>query len=220
MVSIAKMVKELIDGDLGFQDALARNYANLSSIARLIKPSIEALSNSKVSLASIISALKRLRKHYKVENLNVREVIANSKLSVITDVAKVCVERNKRTEEIVRRIVSEYREEFLQITESLSFITIIFDQKILEDIKENFRKNEILEMGKDLAAIIVQSPKDIIKTVGCALSFYSEVSRRYINMEDTISCCTDTRIIVKMKAVSRAFLALAGLIARSRRLIW
>jgi len=220
LVSIAKMVKELIDGDLGFQDALARNYANLSSIARLIKPSIEALSNSKVSLASIISALKRLRKHYKVDNLNVREVIANSKLSVITDVAKICVERNKRTEEIVRRIVSEYREEFLQITESLSFITIIFDQKILDDIKENFRRNEILEMGKDLAAIIVQSPKDIVNTVGCALSFYSEVSRRYINMEDTISCYTDTIIIVKMKDVSKAFLALAGLIARARGLIW
>ncbi|MEM4312263.1 MAG: hypothetical protein QXX95_07735 [Nitrososphaerales archaeon] len=216
MASISKRVKELVDRDLGIQDALARNYANLSSLARLIKPKLESSTGSKVSMASIVSALKRLRNYYKIEPFNVREVIANSKLNVRTDVVKLCVERTKRTEEIVRKIIQEYREEFLQLTESLYSITIIFDQKILSEVKGNFRRGEILEFEKDLAAIIVQSPKEIIKTVGCAVSFYNEVSRRYINMEDTVSCYTDTIIVVKMSDVSKAFLALAELITRAR----
>jgi len=65
----------------------------------------------------------------------------------------------------------------------------------------------------------VQSPEEIIKTPGCALVFYNQLARRRINIEDTVSCYTDTIIIVKMEDVARAFNALTDLIAESRKQI-
>ena len=39
--SISTLVTEIIDNDLSLQDSLNRNYANISSIARLIQPQLE-----------------------------------------------------------------------------------------------------------------------------------------------------------------------------------
>ena len=67
-----------------------------------------------------------------------------------------------------------------------------------------------------MAAIIVHSPERIIKTPGCAIAFYNQLARRHINIEDTVSCHTDTIRLVKMSDVGNAFNALTDLISSAR----
>ncbi|MCS7116443.1 MAG: hypothetical protein NZ896_03125 [Nitrososphaerales archaeon] len=215
--SISNAVREIIDADLSFQDALHRGYANISAIARIIKPRVEEIVGRKVNVESIITSLKRLKIEYKQTNPSIRSVIARSTINVRTDVVKISVEKTKRTLEVVRSVLASYQEEFLQVSESISAITLIFDQKLLDKVKSAFKSEDILEEASNLAAIIVHSPKDIIKTPGCAIAFYNQVSRRRINIEDTVSCYTDTIIVVKMDDVSKAFTALTELISASRR---
>ena len=84
--------------------------------------------------------------------------------------------------------------------------------------KQSFLNYEILEIEEDLAAIMIHSPEEIIKTPGCAIAFYNQLAHRHINIEDTVSCYTDTIVLVKMSDVGKAFHALTDLISNSRKI--
>lgn len=207
----------MIDGDLSIQDALQRRYANASAVARLIKPKVEQGVGGRVTIESVISAVKRVKVVYKPSVAPIKSVIAESVVNVRTDVAKLSLERGRRALEAARRMLANYQEEFLQLSESISAITLIYDQKLHKEIKSFFNRSDILEEELGLAAVIVSSPPEIVKTPGCLLAFYNQVSRRHINIEDTVSCYTDTILVVRLEDVGRTFAALTDLISSSRR---
>ncbi|MER3408256.1 MAG: hypothetical protein C4292_05845, partial [Nitrososphaera sp.] len=108
---------------------------------------------------------------------------------------------------------------YISVSESIMSVTLVFDDVLLDDVKDMFGQgDDILEVEDDLAAIIVHSPETIIKTPGCAIAFYNQLARRHINIEDTVSCYTDTIMLVKMDQVGKAFNALTDLISNSRKL--
>ena len=215
--NITKSVRAIIDNDLSFQDAMQRGYCNLSAMARIIKPSIDAIAGTDVSIESVVTALKRTRKDYKVPYASVEPIIAGSKISLRTDVAKLSIVKNKKTVEKIAKLLTVHYDSFISVSESVSSMTLIFDQLILERVKNLFSDDNTLEVESNLAAIIVQSPEEIIKTPGCALIFYNQLARRHVNIEDTVSCYTDTIMLVNMNDVAKAFNALTELITESRK---
>ena len=78
----------------------------------------------------------------------------------------------------------------------------------------------MLEEGEEGAAITVHSPKEITTTPGCISAFYNQLWRRQVNVEDTVSCYTDTIMVVDMKDASRAFEALTELIGEEQRKLY
>ncbi len=216
-LTISRAVKEVVDGDISIQDSLQRGYGNVSAIARLIAPKVEAAVGHEVNTESLITSIKRIRGDYKQPSAQVSRIIAESVVNVRTDIAKVSVEKTKRALETVRRLLATHQEGFLQVSESISAITLIIDQRLLENVIAPFREEDILEKETNLAAIIMHSPKEIIKTPGCAVAFYNQVSRRHVNIEDTVSCYTDTIIAVRMADINQAFTALTDLISDARK---
>jgi len=73
-----------------------------------------------------------------------------------------------------------------------------------------------LDKKQNLAEIIIRSPIGLIGTQGCLLTFVNALSRRGMNIEETMSCYTDTIIALSMKDVGEAFSALTNLISDSR----
>jgi aspartokinase len=214
--NITKSVKAIVDNDLSFQDALQRGYCNLSAVARIIKPSIDAIAGEDVSIESIVTALKRARREYKLPYTSVEPIVAGSKISLKTDVAKLSIAKSRKTIEKIAKPLTQHYDSFISVSESLNSVTLIFDQIMLERLKNLF-SDDILEVEGNLAAIIVQSPEEIIKTPGCALVFYNQLARRHVNIEDTVSCYTDTIMLVNMNDVAKAFNALTELITEARK---
>jgi aspartokinase len=170
------------------------------------------------SIESIITALKRSRFDYDVRQKPIASILAASTITVNTDVAKVSARKSKKTIEKVAKAMIQSVGNFISISESIMSITLVFDDLLLQDVKMMFASDDILEIENGLAAIIVQSPEDIIKTPGCAIAFYNQLARRHINIEDTVSCYTDTIVLVKMEQVGKAFNALTDLISNSRKM--
>src|ERR671923_807571 len=217
--SITNAVKEVVNNDLSFQDSLQRDYCNISALARIIKPKIDLmLSGKNTSIESIVTALKRSRRDYNVPERSIASILAASTISVKTDVAKVSAEKSKKTIEKVAKAMTQNVGNFISVSESIMSITLVFDDVLLEDVKAMFAHDDILEIEDDLAAIIVHSPEEIIKTPGCAIAFYNQLARRHINIEDTVSCYTDTIVLVAMEQVGKAFNALTDLISNSRKI--
>ncbi len=217
--SVSKIIQHLIDNDFSLQDALQRDYANYSAIARMLKPKVEETLGRKVKLESLITSVKRAEASYSSRGENMAKIIAESVIHLRTDVAKVSVEKTKRNLEIVKKVLTNFPGEFLQILEGVSAITLIFDQKMFDNVFSIFRKEDILDKRQNLAAIVVQSPRGIIDTPGCAIAFYNPVSRMHINIEETMSCFTDTILVLRMEDVGKAFTALTDLIAEARKTV-
>jgi aspartokinase len=216
--SITEAVKETISNDLSFQDSLQRDYCNISALARIIRPQIDHILGRDTSIESIITALKRSKHDYNVQQKPIAAILAASTITVNTDVAKVSAKKSKKTIEKVAKAMIQSTGNFISISESIMSITLVFDDLLLQDVKGMFAHDDILEIENSLAAIIVHSPEDIIKTPGCAIAFYNQLARRHINIEDTVSCYTDTIVLVKMEQVGKAFNALTDLISNSRRM--
>jgi len=216
--SITEAAREIVGSDLSFQDSLQRDYCNISALARIIKPQIDHMLSKDTSIESIITALKRSRFDYEVSQKPIASILAASTITVNTDVAKVSAKKSKKTIEKVAKAMIQGVGNFISISESIMSITLVFDDLMLQDVKVMFAYDDILEIENGLAAIIVHSPEDIIKTPGCAIAFYNQLARRHINIEDTVSCYTDTIVLVKMEQVGKAFNALTDLISNSRKM--
>jgi len=118
--SIIESVKLLIESDFSIQDALSRGYGNSSEIARILKPSVDNMLKKNIKLDSIITSVKRTKFNYSVYSDSVTQIIANSTISVKTDVIKLSIKRSSVTLNTVSKLISKYQEDFLQISESLS----------------------------------------------------------------------------------------------------
>ncbi|HEY1211712.1 MAG TPA: hypothetical protein VGE82_02085 [Nitrososphaera sp.] len=217
-VSITDTVKGIVSSDVSFQDSLQRDYCNISALARIIKPQTDQMLGKNTSVESIITALKRSRHDYQIVERPIAAILAASTITVNTAVAKVSARKSKKTIEKVARAMIQNAGNFISISESIMSITLVFDDFLLHEVKRMFTDDDILEIESDLAAIIVHSPEDIIKTPGCAIAFYNQLARRHINIEDTVSCFTDTIVLVKMEQVGKAFNTLADLISNSRKI--
>ncbi len=216
--SITNAAKEIVNNDLSFQDSLQRDYCNISALARIIKPQIDQILGKDTSIESIITALKRSRQDYDVPERPIAAILAGSTVSVRTDVAKVSAKKSKKTVDKVAKSLTQNVDKFISVSESIMSITLVFDDVLLDDVKAMFTHDDILEVEDDLSAIIVHSPEEIIKTPGCAIAFYNQLARRHINIEDTVSCYTDTIMLVRMDQVGKAFNALTDLISNSRKM--
>lgn len=217
--AIISAVREEISYDLSVQDALARDYANISAIARMLQPRLKERLGREVNVESIITSLKRLKGTYSPASAEIRAIIADSVVNVRTNVSKISVEKTRKNLEVVSSLLASHQQDFLHVSESISNITLIFDQKLHKKVRGKLSDSGVLEEGDDYAAIIVQSPQEITNTPGCLINFYNQIARRHVNIEDTVSCHTDTIIVVKMKEVGKAFTSLTDLITEERKRI-
>jgi hypothetical protein len=215
--SISKTVQNLIDEDLSLQDALQRDYGNYSAIARMLMPKVKEAVNSDVNLESVITSVKRAKANYTILQGKITKVVAGSGLNIRTDMAKVSVDKTKKNLEQIRKTLATFSGEFLQVIEGNSVVTLISDLNSFNKISAIFDKDDVIDQKQNLATVIIRSPDEITSTPGCVQAFYNAVSRRHINIEETMSCYTETIIVLAMEDVSKAFAALTDLITEARR---
>jgi len=217
--SIFGVVEELIDRDLSLQDALQRGYGNYSAIARMLKPKVVEALGRDVKLESVITSVKRAKIHYEPLKEGATRVVAKSTVSIRTDVAKVTIKKTDASLETIRKDLSKFLGEFLNVLEGVSITTLIFDQRLFDEVCSMFSEENILDKRQNLAAIVIQSPSEIVDMPGCITAFYNRISRRHISIQETVSCYTDTIIVLSMDDVGTAFTTLADLVAEARNAI-
>ena len=105
----------------------------------------------------------------------------------------------------------------MHVSESISSITLIFDQKLHKRIRDRLARLCHPRGGGRLRSHNRPEPDKDYDTPGCIINFYNQIARRHVNIEDTVSCHTDTIIVVRMKEVGKAFTALTDLITEERK---
>jgi hypothetical protein len=214
--SLSRVVQNLIEEDPSIEDSLERGYANFSGVARVLKPKAEGLLGKKVTIEGMITAVKRAQVKY-VPEQDFREIVAQSIISLRTDVAKMSLEKTRKNLEKARLVSADYPEAFFQVLEGATTLTLITDQRIFGEVQAVFKDVEKLEEKLNLAAIIVQSPNGIVGTPGCIVAFYNPIARARINIEETVSCHNETVVVLRMEDAARAFSILSDLVSSARK---
>ncbi|HID05503.1 MAG TPA: ACT domain-containing protein [Aigarchaeota archaeon] len=181
-----------------------------------MKPRVEALVGDDVELETIVTSLKRLRGRYNITPAPVAKIISQSTVNLRTDLSKLSLKRNANTRTAVRLLMSRYRGRFLQVLEGVSSMTIIYENKLHERIKRSFQRSQIVAEETNLAALTIISPKEISTTPGCINAILQRLARRGINVEEVVSCYTDTILVIKLIDCGKAFDAINELIIECR----
>ena len=203
-MSLSKITEEYINQNPSIRDALQKGLINYSKLSRQIIKN-ENLKNKDfdailVSLTRLENKLKKKKSYQK----KIKDLIKLTNLEVKTKVLVCIVEKNTFYKNLIQlQNEIKLKNNYIHLVEGTSAITIITDQIFEEKIKNLF-KNKIIKINKDLVQLILKSPSSLEEVPGVVGYLYSLFSDKEINIIETISCWTDTILIIDKKDLNKA----------------
>ena len=218
--NISNIVREYVSSRPYLLEALSRKIVNYSALARLI---VSELNLGKENIPAVKMALRRFTEKLKEKSFTedrVREIIASSSLQLINDIV-VCTICGVQGSSVLTKEVFLKKTGFLQVTQSSRHMTIMMDKYLYNSIRSLIEKTLAkigdVEVLENQTAILITSPREIIKTPGVIAYILSALASQGINITQFISCHTDTILIVDRREALKAYTVLEKLILNARR---
>ncbi len=200
MIKIQPIVREIVLSEIEACFVLTNGYMNMSSYAYHIRPKVELLTKKKVSIASLVVSLSRLRKEFKKERTLVHDVKINN-ITTKLPLSELVYENNEtliKELESLHKNISVSQEDFFTITIGTTEIDIICSSNLENKILKHFKtKPKITNNG--LAAIGVSFGKEVFGTPNVFFSLLAITARARINIEELVSTPTEFTFIVAEK---------------------
>lgn len=220
--NISNIVREYVSSRPYLLEALSRKIVNYSALARLI---VSELNLGKENIPAVKMALRRFAEKLEEKSFTedrVREIIASSSLQLINDIV-VCTICGVQGSSVLTKEVFLKKTGFLQVTQSSRHMTIMMDKYLYNSIRSLIEKTLAkigdVEVLENQTAILITSPREIIKTPGVIAYILSALASQGINITQFISCHTDTILIVDRREALKAYTVLEKLILNARRFV-
>jgi hypothetical protein len=205
MASITKLAENYVLEHPSIKDCLKNGLINYSSLSRLIASEL-GLSPKK-NFDAILIACRRLKRKLKKENIfekKITSILKESRIEIKNKMIAVVLEKDIYFESLAALAKEiKKRKEVFGVIEGASGTTIITTEDFLDLIRKYFRSRVILE-NKSLAQITIKSPKEIETTPGTYAYICSLLADNNINIVETLSCWTDSIVLIKESDVEKA----------------
>ena len=203
-VSTAAIVRDYIDTHPSIKDGMRMGIINLSALARKIM--------DEKGLKSEEAALMACRRYEldpksRINEEAILKVLRRSKLEIRTKVVTMTVRPSWHMYGKIEKLMSAMRgrDHNLHIIQGTASVTFIMDGAVAKEVRDIVGEDEILNEGRDLVELIVNSP-DVIEDVPGILAFLSSsLSSKGINFLEVISCYKDTMFVIEQKDMMAAF---------------
>lgn len=187
------------------KDCLKGGLVNYSSLSRHIAAELNL--SEKKNFDAILIACRRLKRKLKKENVfekKIIKILKESKIEIKNKIIAVVLEKDIYFDNLtaLARDIKKKKEVF-GVIEGASGITIITTEDFLELVRKYF-KNKIILENKSLAQITIKSPKEIETTPGAYAYICSLLADNNINIVETLSCWTDSILLIKEEDVGKA----------------
>src|SRR3989344_1555179 len=163
MIKIQPVVRDIVMQELEAYFALTNGFMNMSSYAYQIRPKIELLTKKKVTIASLVVSLSRLRKEFKKEKPLIQEV----KITNITTKLPLSEVVYENTNVSIARLESFHkkvpitREDFFTTTVGTTELTLVCSSHLARKVLKHFGVKPKIFIN-DLAAIGISfSPEQL-----------------------------------------------------------
>jgi hypothetical protein len=197
MIKIQPVVRDIVLGEIEALYALTNGYMNMSSYAYQIRPRVEALTKKKVTIASLVVTLSRLRKEFKKEKPLIHEVnIAN--INTKLPLSELVYENtNKFMEglESLHKNVLISRDDFFTTNIGTKEIDIICSSNLANKVIKHFKAKPTI-INHNLAAVGISFDPNVFSVPNTFFSLLSVTARARINIEELVSTPTEFIFIV------------------------
>ena len=202
-MSITKLTEKYILNSPSVKNTLKKGLINYSSLARQI---LKDSNLGKKNFDAVLIACRRYYQKIKSEALNeekVLDILKRSKVEIKNKVIAIVLERDIYMPNLLN-IENKIKKqnEIIRVIEGSSAVTVITSEEFLSDISMLF-KNKIIRKNLNLVEVILKSPKEIETTAGVISYVYSLLRENNININETLSCWTDTLFLIEEKDLSK-----------------
>lgn len=194
--SLAERTRIYIDAHPSIKDCVAKGLINYSSLARMIMKDLDVDNEEAVMIACrrYAGKLNVTTDH----ELSILNILKDSRLEMRT---KTCIVTAKNDWTVLHKMDNLFKDlwnenSIMQCVQSASAVTIIADRMLKDRITDTVGRFNIIKIRENLVEIAVKSPEKIVDTSGVIAYLITNLSDAGINIEETISCHTDTIFIV------------------------
>lgn len=222
MASVSQAVAEVVLGDPVLRQCMARRVVNYRKLARTLQPAVSRILGREVSVDTIKMALLRFSKSLGEERgvrREVLEILARSSVELRTDMTIVILRSAavSYVAKMLTRLVSRAR--FVAVMQSAVAVTLVLDRETAEELVARVNEEDVVEVQRGQAAIVIVSPREIMRVPGVLAYITNVLSQHGINVVHIESCYTDTVIVVSREDLERAFNALIRHIEGAREML-
>lgn len=204
-MNIQKLTEEYIKEHPSIKDNLAKDLINYSKLSRKIAKDkgLEIKKNFDAILIAIRRYFEKIESEGWAED-KIIGILKKSRIEIKNKIVVVVLEKEIFVDNLLS-LEKEIKKKDMtfDMVEGASSITIITSQEFLDKIQKSF-KNNIIKIIEDLIEITIRSPREIETTYGVIPHLYSLFGERGINIHETMSCWTDTILVIKEEDVGKA----------------
>lgn len=200
MIKVQNIVRDILLKELEATVALTNGYMNMSSYAYQIQKKVELLTKKKVTIASLVVSLSRLRKEFKKERPLVHEVKIKN-ITTKLPLSEIVYENTNtfmRELETLHKNISVSQEDFFTTTIGTADVDIICSENLEKKILKHF-KSKPKYLNHNFAAVGISYGTEVFGTPNVFFSLLSVTASARINIEELISTPTELIFIVAEK---------------------
>jgi len=213
-MDISKAVTKILARYPYLDEYMRRGIVNNRALARDIREDVKRELGREVNMQSVVSAVRRHPvSKGRVEKEKVFQILSASEVSLRYDVGALTILIDAAAPEI-----GELREMdgSLIMIRGIETLTIVVEEGLIGAFKEKF-KDAVINSNKDLASVIVKSPKEIADTPGVIAHLANTLALEKINVVEMMSSYTETWFIVNEKDALKTVEAIRREIKMARR---
>jgi len=209
MATITELTHKYLSEHPSIKDCLKSNIINYSKLSRKI--SKELGLEKKATMEAILIACRRYAEQLKGEQARetkIRSLLQKSELDIKNRIMVAIVDKHFFIEHLMK-IESAIRKQadLFYAIEGTTTYTIITLEKYQDEIKAVFRAN-LKRLTKDLALITIKSPEELEGISGVVDHIYSIFGENGVNIVETMSCWTDTILVISEDDVQKVIKSL------------
>jgi hypothetical protein len=210
MKTISSVVEQYIKSKPFLLSSLSQGIINLTSLARIMMPELEAHLGKDVKQGAVVMSLKRLSEeldfkiNYKISKVlkNIGEITVRSSLSDFTFISSDTLLDNQA------KLISEINKQqdiFYTSSRGVNETNIVTSTSIELMVEAIFKNEKLTHKIENLSSITVKLPQENISTPGVYYYIFQRLAWEGIIIHEVISTTNEFTIIVSDDQIDVAF---------------
>ena len=210
MKTISSVVEQYIKSKPFLLSSLSQGIINLTSLARIMMPELEAHLGKDVKQGAVVMSLKRLSEeldfkiNYKISKVlkNIGEITVRSSLSDFTFISSDTLLDNQA------KLISEINKQqdiFYTSSRGVNETNIVTSASIEPMVEAIFKNEKLTHKIENLSSITVKLPQENISTPGVYYYIFQRLAWEGIIIHEVISTTNEFTIIVSDDQIDVAF---------------
>ncbi len=210
MKTISSVVEQYIKSKPFLLSSLSQGIINLTSLARIMMPELEAHLGKDVKQGAVVMSLKRLSEeldfkiNYKISKVlkNIGEITVRSSLTDFTYVISDTLLDNQA------KLISEINKNqdiFYTSSRGVNETNIVISASVEHLIETIFKNEKLTHKIENLSSITVKLPQENISTPGVYYYIFQRLAWEGIIIHEVISTTNEFTIIVSDDQIDVAF---------------